>query len=75
MIWSARERRLRDAVAGLDDGRLAGARRRRDAGGLGEKAADRDGVGRVVGALVDDLQHVVRPMIAAVTWMPPVPQP
>ena len=34
---------------------------RLDACGLHEEGANRDGVGRVVGALVDDLQHVVRP--------------
>ena len=49
-----------NAVAGLDDRRLAGMRRRRDIGDLGEEGADRDGVGGVVGALVDDLQHIVR---------------
>ncbi len=53
------ERRLRDAVAGLDDGRLGCMRGGGDAGRAGEEAADRDGVGGVVGALVDDLQHVV----------------
>jgi hypothetical protein len=64
-----------NAVARLDDRRIAGARGHRDIGDLLEEGADRDGVGRVVGALVDDLQHVVRPMIAAVTCTPPVPQP
>jgi hypothetical protein len=53
------QRRLGDAVAGLDDrrlvGRLGGAR----IGGALEEAADRDGVGGVVGALVDDLQRIV----------------
>ena len=35
--------------------------RGRNAGGLGEELADRDRIGGVVGALVDHLQHVVRP--------------
>ena len=36
------------------------SRGHRDIGDLLEEGADRDGVGGVVGALVDDLQHVVR---------------
>jgi hypothetical protein len=41
------------------------------------KKADRDGVGGVVGALVDDLEddRPVRGSTADVTWTPPVPQP
>ena len=39
--------------------RLRGARRGGDIGHAGEEAADGDGVGRVVGALVDHLQRVV----------------
>lgn len=45
------ERCLGDAVAGLDDRRLAGRGGvDRDIGDLLEEGADRDGVGRVVGA-------------------------
>jgi hypothetical protein len=58
---------LRDAVAGLDDRRLVRSLGGGDAGGLGEEAADRDRVGGVVGALVDHLQRVVGPSVAAVT--------
>ena len=39
---------------------LRGLGGHRDIGDLLEEGADRDGVGGVVGALVDDLQHVVR---------------
>ncbi len=53
------ERRLRDAVAGLDDARLLRPRRRGDACHPGEEGADRDGVGGVVRPLVDDLEDVV----------------
>ena len=53
------ERRLGDAVAGLDDRRFGRVGRRRDVGGLGEEGADRHRVGGVVGALVDHLEHVV----------------
>ena len=53
------QRRLGHAVASLDDGRFLGRRRRLDVSHLGEEAADRNGVGRVVGALVDHLQRVV----------------
>ncbi len=58
---AGRERRLRDAVACLDDRGLGGPRRGGDAGGLLEEGADRHRVGGVVGALVDHLQHVVGP--------------
>ncbi len=52
------QRRFRDPVTGLDDRRLRGTLGGFDACGAGEKAPDRDGVGGVVGALVDDLEHV-----------------
>ena len=54
------QRRLGNAVARLDHGRLIRRGRGGDAGGLGEEFADRDRVGGVVGALVDHLQHVLR---------------
>ena len=60
MIWPATSGWFGDAVAGLDDGGLRGMGGGADAGGAGEEAADADGVGGVVGALVDDLQHVGR---------------
>ena len=50
---------FRDAVAGLDHSGFGGGGGRADAGGAGEEAADGDRVGGVVGALVDDFQHVV----------------
>ena len=53
------ERGFRDAVAGLDDGGGVRAGGGGDAGGFGEEAADGDGVGGVVRALVDHLQHVI----------------
>ena len=55
----AGQRRLGDAVAGLDDRRFRRVGGRGDVGGLGEEGADRDRVGGVVGALVDHLEHVV----------------
>ena len=54
------QRRFGDAVAGLDHAGLGRLFGRRHTGRAGEKLADADGVRRVVGALVDDLQHVVR---------------
>jgi len=54
------QRCLRDTVACLDDGRLAGAGGGAHAGGLGEELADRDRVGGVVGALIDHLEDIVR---------------
>ncbi len=54
------QRRLGDPVTRLDDRGLACIGRRLDAGSLHEECANRDRVGRVVGALVDDLEHVVR---------------
>ena len=51
---------LGDAVAGLDHARLRRARGGRHPGGAGEEMPDGDGVGGVVGALVDDLQRIVR---------------
>lgn len=53
------ERLLGDAVAGLDDGGLVRMGRGGDAGGLTEEIPDGHGVGGVVGALIDDLEHVV----------------
>ena len=53
------QRRLGDAMAGLDDRCRGGRRRHRDIRHLGKEGADRDGVRRVVGALIDDLQHIV----------------
>jgi hypothetical protein len=53
------ERLLGYAMAGLDHGRFACARRRGDARDLGEELADRHRVGRIVSTLVDNLQHVV----------------
>ncbi|EJZ21945.1 carbon-phosphorus lyase complex subunit [Rhizobium sp. Pop5] len=52
---------FRNAVARLDDRRLFCMRRHRDLGDLLEEGADGNGVGRVIGALVNDLQHVIRP--------------
>ncbi len=57
---AGRELRFGDAVAGLDDGRRGSRGGGGDAGGAGEELADGDGVGGVVRALVDYLQHVVR---------------
>ncbi len=57
----AMQRRFGNAVPGLDYRRLFRGGRRRDTGGLGEKLADRDRVGGVVGALIDPLQHIVGP--------------
>ena len=51
---------LRDAVTGLDHRRLGRALGGRDPGGAHEEAADADRIRRVVGTLVDDLQHVPR---------------
>ena len=48
-------------MAGLDNARLGGAGGGGDACRAGEEPADGDRVGGVVGALVDDLEHVVRP--------------
>ena len=59
MIWPGLQRRLGNAVAGLDDRRLLRRLGGAGVGGALEEAADRDGVGGVVGALVDDLQRVV----------------
>ncbi|MCY1249527.1 hypothetical protein D9M72_630700 [compost metagenome] len=56
-----RELFLRNTVARLDDRRLLRPGGDGDIGDLLEEGADRDGVGGVVGALVDDLQHVLRP--------------
>ena len=53
------QRRLGDAVPRLDQRGLARALGRRDTGGAREELADVDGVGGVVAALVDDLEHVV----------------
>ncbi|VEB42152.1 Uncharacterised protein [Chromobacterium violaceum] len=53
------QRRFRDAMAGLDQRRVGGASGGGDAGHATEEAADVDGVGGVVGALVDDFQHIV----------------
>ena len=53
------QRGFGDAVAGLDDGGIKGGFGGHHAGGLLEEAADRDRVGRVIGALVDDFQHVL----------------
>ena len=53
------ERLLGDAVSGLDDGGLVRMGRGGDAGGLAEEIPDGHGVGGVVGALIDDLEHVV----------------
>ena len=53
------QRLLRNAMARLDDRRVRGIRRGADAGGAGEEAPDGNGIRRVVGALVDDLQHIV----------------
>lgn len=53
------ERRLRNAVARLDDRRLRRLRRRRDARGAREEATDVDRVRRFVGALIDHLQRIV----------------
>ena len=52
------ERGFRDAVSGLDQRGVFGFFGGIDAGDALEEAADRHGVGSVVGALVDDLQHV-----------------
>ncbi|MDT4859690.1 hypothetical protein FQZ97_942120 [compost metagenome] len=52
------QRRFRDAMAGLDDGRLGGALGGLHAGHAAEEAADIDGVGGVVGTLVDYLEHI-----------------
>ena len=54
------QRVLGDAVARLDDGRLGRVGGHLDIGDLDEEGADRDGIGGVVGALVDDLEHIVR---------------
>ena len=51
---------LGDAVAGLDDAGLVRAGCGGDAGGLAEKVPDGHGVGGVIRALIDDLEHVVR---------------
>ena len=69
------QRPLGHAVAGLDDRRLGRARGRPHPGRAGEEGADRHGVGGVVRPLVDHLEHVVGPRQAAVTCIPPVPQP
>src|SRR5262245_24334558 len=55
-----RERRLGNAVARLNNACPAGVRRGAYAGGAGKKLADRNGVGGIVGALVDDLEDIVR---------------
>lgn len=52
---------LGNAVARLDDRRLRRPRGGGDVGDLLEEGADRNGVRRVVGALVDHLEHVVGP--------------
>ena len=54
------EWRFRDAVPGLDDCRIFCGGGRGYLRRPGEKGADGDGVGRVVGTLVDDFQDVVR---------------
>ena len=53
------ERGLGDPVARLYDRCLGRAGGGADSGGLGEELADRHGVGSVVGALIDDLEHVI----------------
>ena len=55
------QRRFGNPVPGLDHGGVRRRGRGRDAGGLAEEFSDRDRVGGVVRALVDHLQHVVRP--------------
>ena len=52
---------LGNSVARLDDRRLRRFGGNCDVGNLNEEGADRHRVGRVVGALVDDLEHVVGP--------------
>jgi hypothetical protein len=55
------QRRLRNAMPRLDDGRFHGAGGGGDPRRAGEEAADGNGVGSIVGALVDDLEHILRP--------------
>lgn len=66
---------LRNAVARLDDRRFLRLGCDRDIGDLLEEGADRDSVGGVVGALVDDLQDVLRTEDRGGDLTPPVPQP
>ena len=54
------ERRLGNAVAGLDDRCISCPCRRCNIRNLGEKGPDRHRIGGIIGALIDDLEHVVR---------------
>src|SRR5262245_24907076 len=55
------QRRLRDAMARLDERRRVRARRRAHSGSPLEELPDADGVGGVVGALVDHFEDVIWP--------------
>ena len=50
---------LGDAVTGLDDAGFSGVGGRGHGRGTFEETADGNGIGRIVRALVDDLEHVV----------------
>ncbi|VFS15034.1 Uncharacterised protein [Yokenella regensburgei] len=54
-----RQRRFRDPVTGLNDRRVFRAFSGIHPGHAGEELADRDGVCRVVCALIDNLQHIM----------------
>ena len=51
---------LGNAVTRLDDRRILRVGGHRDIGDLLEEGADGDRIGRVIGTLVDDLEHIVR---------------
>ncbi len=53
------QRCFRDPVTGLDDRRLGRALGGGDAGRAGKETPDRNRVGGVVSALVDDLEHII----------------
>ena len=54
-----RERLFRNAMARLDDARLTGHFRGGNAGNACEEAADGNGVGCIIRALVNHLQHII----------------
>ena len=53
------QRRFGNAMPGLDDAGFGRVRGGGNAGRLGEEAANGNGIGGVVGALIDDLQHII----------------
>lgn len=69
------QRRLRDPVAGLDQGGVFGTLGGGDAGDALKELTNRHRVGGVIRARSITFSTSFSPMTLAVSWMPPVPQP